>query len=273
MIASAVSQNPVLLSVESLSYAIKEQVILSDVSFDLSSGEFIGLLGPNGAGKSTLLRCIYRYYRAREQAIRFAGSCIQSMPQHQLAKDVAVVLQQPANDMSLSAKEVVALGLLPGSSMWHSITAEQQEQIHHALEQVGLAAHAHKPLAHLSGGEQQRVHIARALLQQPKLLVMDEPTSHLDIKYQIEIMELVRSLKLSVLASFHDINLASTQCDRLIVLNKGQCAAFGEPKEVVTQALLSDVFGVCADVVPHPQNPQKWPLVHYFYGYKAGEAH
>ncbi len=272
MIASAVFQNPVLLSVENLSYAIKGQAILHDIHFKLNQGEFIGLLGPNGAGKSTLLRCIYRYYSACQQAITFSGKCIQSVPQHQLAKEVAVVLQQPANDMSLSAKEVVALGLLPGSSMWQSITAEQHEQVHHALEQVGLAAHAHKPLGHLSGGEQQRVHIARALLQQPKLLIMDEPTSHLDIKYQIEIMELVRSLQLTVLASFHDINLAATQCDRLIVLNKGRCAAFGEPKEVVTQSLLSDVFGVCADVVPHPQNPEKWPLVHYYYGYHKEDA-
>lgn len=256
---------------ENLSYAIEGQAILHDVCFALNSGEFIGLLGPNGAGKSTLLRCIYRYYQASTQAIKFQGNCVQGLPAAQFAKDIAVVLQQPSNDMSLRAKEVVALGLLPGASRWQSITAAQHEQIHQALQQVGLAEHAHKPLAHLSGGEQQRVHIARALLQQPKLLIMDEPTSHLDIKYQIEIMELVRSLKLSVLASFHDLNLAAAQCDRLIVLDKGRCAAFGEPKHVVTQQLLSDVFGVCADVVPHPQNPDKWPLVHYYYGYHSKE--
>ena len=143
-------------------------------------------------------------------------------------------------------------------------------QAQNAIERMwpNLCNLQHKPLAQLSGGEQQRAHIARALVQQPQLLIMDEPTSHLDIKYQIELMELVRSLKLTVLASFHDLNLACALCDRLLILKHGQLVADGAPKKVVTEQLLSDVFGVCAKVSDHPQQPDKWPLVQYFYGYQ-----
>ncbi|MFY8274176.1 ABC transporter ATP-binding protein [Pseudoalteromonas sp. SSDWG2] len=266
------SQPSALLSVDNLSYEIKGRKILDSICLQIGNGEFVGLLGPNGAGKSTLLRCIYRYYCTAAQHIFFSQRCLHTYTQRELAQNMAVVLQQPSSDLSLRVREVVALGLLPVSRFWQQTGPKSDELIDQALEQVGLA-HLHtKLLGHLSGGEQQRVHIARALVQQPKLLIMDEPTSHLDIKYQIEIMELVRSLGVSVFASFHDINLAATQCDKLAVLHKGKLAAFGSAKEVVNESMLSDVFGVCAQVSSHPQNPQKWPLVHYYYGYQNTEG-
>ncbi len=242
--------------------------MLDGVSFTLQQGEFLGLLGPNGAGKSTLLRCIYRYYHSARDAVRLNGRCIQNMAPRALAQDIAVVLQQAPNDMSLTVREVVTLGLLPGLALWQGPDGEALARVQQAICDVGLEAQQHKLLAQLSGGEQQRVHIARALVQQPKLLIMDEPTSHLDIKYQIELMELVRSLNLTVLASFHDLNLASAMCDKLLVLDGGKLVANGTPKTVITESLLSDVFGVCTQVGAHPQNPDHWPLVHYFYSDK-----
>ncbi|WP_257220914.1 ABC transporter ATP-binding protein [Pseudoalteromonas ruthenica] len=264
---STVLQRP-LLQVQNLSHQLGEHRVLERLSFSLEQGEFVGLLGPNGAGKSSLLRCIYRYYRTSAETIALNGECLQALPQRTLAQNVAVVLQQPESDMSLTVYEVVTLGLLPQGGMWRALTQEQKQRVHQALVDVGLCNLQHKPLAQLSGGEQQRAHIARALVQQPQLLIMDEPTSHLDIKYQIELMELVRSLKLTVLASFHDLNLACALCDRLLILKHGQLVADGTPKKVVTEQLLSDVFGVCAKVSGHPQQPDKWPLVQYFYGYQ-----
>ncbi len=254
-----------LLTVEQLLCRLQGRQVLDGISFTLQQGEFIGLLGPNGAGKSTLLRCIYRYYASAKDAIRLNGRCIQDMAPRALAQDIAVVLQQAPSDMSLTVLEVVALGLLPALAPWQGPGAEAQARVQQAIADVGLATQQHKLLAQLSGGEQQRVHIARALVQQPKLLIMDEPTSHLDIKYQIELMELVRSLNLTVLASFHDLNLAAAMCDKLLVLNGGQLVANGTSKTVITESLLSEVFGVCTQVGVHPQNPEHWPLVHYYY--------
>ncbi|WP_234000011.1 ABC transporter ATP-binding protein [Pseudoalteromonas sp. T1lg76] len=261
-----------LLTVEQLQCRLQERQVLDGISFSLQQGEFIGLLGPNGAGKSSLLRCIYRYYSSAVNAVRLDGRCIQGMAPRALAQDMAVVLQQAPSDMSLTVVDVVALGLLPGMALWQRPDSEALARVQQAIADVGLAAQQHKQLAQLSGGEQQRVHIARALVQRPKLLIMDEPTSHLDIKYQIELMELVRSLNLTVLASFHDLNLAAAMCDKLLVLDGGKLVANGTPKAVITESLLSEVFGVCTQVGVHPQNPEHWPLVHYFYADRSQKS-
>lgn len=228
-------------------------------------GTFTGVLGPNGAGKSTLLRCIYSYIKPSSGTVEYQGQDIASISPKDYAKKVAVVLQHTPQDFQLKIEDVVALGLVPHQNWLSSFSNQDRHSIYLALEQVGLLDKKQDQFETLSGGEKQRVMIARAIVQQPDILVMDEPTSHLDVKYQIQIMELAKSLGITVIASFHDLNLASAICDNLLLLKGGELVASGTPEEVITEAQLSQVFDVCTQVTRHPQHHA--PQVTYFYGY------
>ncbi|MFD2167592.1 ABC transporter ATP-binding protein [Thalassotalea euphylliae] len=254
-----------LLSVSNLWWLIDQKTILDSISLDIHEGEFIGLIGPNGAGKSSLLRCLYRYIKPSRGHVLFAGKDIWQYSQQAYAKQVAVVLQESPSDFNLTVTDVVSLGLLTQTSVWHRTNDSDKQLISDALAQVGLTDKATECFEHLSGGEKQRTLIARAIVQQPKLLIMDEPTSHLDAKYQIQIIELAKSLGITVLASFHDLNLASAMCDRLLLLNNGFLVADGTPQNVITSEQLAEVFGVCTQVNRHPQHGA--PHITYFYGY------
>jgi len=258
----------ILLSVNSLGWQVADCVILADISFQIPTGSFIGLLGPNGAGKSSLLRCLYRYVQPTSGNVYYNNRDIWQLAAKDYAKDVAVVLQHTPQQFQLKVTDVVALGLVPHKTWFGSNTREDAELVSYAIDKVGLSHKAQMQFESLSGGEKQRVMIARAIVQQPKLLIMDEPTSHLDVKYQIQIMELAKSLGITVLASFHDLNLASAICDRLLLLDNGHLVAEGRPSEVLTEQTLSDVFGVCAQINSHPQH--QGPHITYLYGYING---
>jgi iron complex transport system ATP-binding protein len=247
LVSTTNKTNHPLLSVSNLSWYAGNTQILSDISFQVPVGSFTGMLGPNGAGKSSLLRCLYRYISPANGQIKFNNQDIRSLSNQEFARNVAVVLQHTPQQFNLSVFDVVALGLIP----------------------VGLSDKTQVDFETLSGGEKQRVMIARAIVQRPQLLLMDEPTSHLDVKYQIQIMELAKSLGITIIASFHDINLASALCDQLLVLKKGSLQAVGQPKEVITEVMLSNVFDVCTKVSQHPQHHA--PHVTYFYGYNSSD--
>lgn len=256
--------NPIL-NVCNLSWATANNQILSDISFQVQAGSFTGMLGPNGAGKSSLLRCLYRYITPQNGLVELNGQDISSLSNYEFARKVAVVLQHTPQHFDLSVFDVVALGLIPHKSMFSSNSQSDLVLINTAIEQVGLSDKANSNFETLSGGEKQRVMIARAIVQRPQLLLMDEPTSHLDVKYQIQIMELAKSLGITIIASFHDINLASALCDQLLILKQGRLHISGTPKNVITEETLSTVFDVCAKVSAHPQHHT--PHVTYFYGY------
>ncbi len=262
------TDNSPLLSVEHLQWQVGSRLILDDISFQVSKGQFIGLLGPNGSGKSSLLRCLYKYLSPSFGYLHFAGQPLADIDNKEYAKQVAVVLQHTPQQFHLSVRDIVALGLVPHSSFSLTKNFDQEQKVVQALTQVGLADKRDTDFELLSGGEKQRVMIARAIVQDPKLLIMDEPTSHLDVKYQIQIMELAKSLGITVIASFHDLNLAASICDKLLILKQGRLVAEGTPNEVITEQNLSNVFDVCTQVSRHPQKDV--PLVTYFYGY-AGE--
>lgn len=256
-----------LLQVDALSWQISQRDILKNISFDIAPGQFVGLLGPNGSGKSSLLRCLYKYIKPSSGRISFENHDIQHLEQNAYAQKVAVVLQHTPQQFHLSVTEVVALGLVPHQSVFGGRTQADKEQIQQAINQVGLNGKETMDFELLSGGEKQRAMIARAIVQKPQLLIMDEPTSHLDVKYQIQVMELAKSLGITILASFHDLNLASSICDQLLLLKNGELVANGAPKDVVTEENLSHVFDVCTQVNRHPQKDV--PLVTYFYGYTS----
>jgi iron complex transport system ATP-binding protein len=255
-----------LLSVLHVSWHADNQLILDDISFAINKGSFTGILGPNGAGKSSLLRCLYRYVKPDSGSVKFNQQDIwQGYDAYQYAQDIAVVLQETPTHFNLTVYDIVALGLLPHKGLFTREQSSDRKKIDCAIKQVGLVEKTLQNFEHLSGGEKQRALIARAIVQSPSLLIMDEPTSHLDVRYQIQVIELAKSLGITVIASFHDLNLASAMCDQLIVLNKGKLVEQGTPQEVITSEMLSNVFGVCAEVSVHSQH--NVPHISYFYGY------
>lgn len=259
------TQQSVLFQADQLSWSVADQLVLDNLNFSLPSNRFIGILGPNGAGKSTLLRCLYRYLKPTLGQVTFNGENIWQTNAKSFSQQVAVVLQHTPQDFNLSVFDVVAQGQIPHNSWWSALQANNNQPIFDAIEKVGLSHKTQQNFDSLSGGEKQRVMIARAIVQQPKVLIMDEPTSHLDVKYQIQIMELTKSLGISVIATFHDLNLASAICDHLLLIKRGRLIGQGEPEQVLTEQNLSNVFDVCCEITPHPQH--KSPHVTYFYGY------
>lgn len=263
-----------LLTANNLSWAVANTSILKNINISIEQGKFVGLLGPNGAGKSSLLRCIYRFNKPSQGQVKIDTRDIWQLSADDFAKQVAVVLQETPSQFNLSLFDVVSLGLTPHKRLFSGTTNKDKQLIHQAIEQVGLIEHTKQTFDSLSGGEKQRALIARAIVQRPQLLIMDEPTSHLDVKYQIQLMELAKSLGVTVLASFHDLNLAASLCDELLVIDHGQIVASGTPQQVITESMLSDVFGVCAQVTAHPQSKaQSIPHITYFYGYQSGAQH
>lgn len=254
------------LVIEDLSWQVNQHQILKNISCSFPKGQVIGVIGPNGSGKSSLLRCIYRVTKPCSGGVVFQGNNIWKIPAKQYARSMAVVLQEAPHNFSMSVTQVIAMGLTPHKGLFSFDNADDQIILAEAIERVGLCEHADQPFDSLSGGEKQRALIARAIVQQPQVLVMDEPTNHLDIKYQIQILELVRSLGITVIVSIHDLNLASAMCDRLMVLNQGALVYQGTPEEVITSKRLSDVFGICCTVQPHPQTHK--PNICYYYGYQ-----
>ena len=260
-----------ILNVQNLSWGIANKPILKHINVQIPEGKFVGLIGPNGAGKSSLLRCLYRFNKPSEGVVEFNNRDIWQLKSDEYAKCVAVVLQEAPSHFNLSLFDVVALGLTPHKSLFSSTSQSEKQQITLAIKTVGLELHTNQNFESLSGGEKQRALIARAIVQQPQLLIMDEPTSHLDVKYQIQVMELAKSLGVTVFASFHDLNLAAALCDELVVIKNGEITHTGSPAEVLTEHMLDDVFGVCAQVSNHPQESQLGkvtPHITYFYGYK-----
>ncbi|MEU4144855.1 ABC transporter ATP-binding protein [Streptomyces parvulus] len=241
------------LSVEGVTLTAGARHLVRDVSLTASAGEVVGLVGPNGSGKSSLLRAVYRVLRPDAGTVRVDGADAWTLPTRELARTVAAVVQDSAADFDLAVREVVAMGRTPHKRLLAGDTAEDAAVIDDALAAVDAGRLADRHFDRLSGGERQRVLIARALAQRPTLLVLDEPTNHLDIRHQLDVLGVLRRLPATVLLALHDLNLAAYYCDRLHVLSEGRIVASGPPAEVLTPALLADVYGVVGEVNVHPR--------------------
>ena len=226
--------------------------LLQGIDLQVRAGEFVGLIGPNGSGKTSLLRCAYRAERPASGWMALDGDDLWRRSPRWSAQRIAVVLQEFPQDFGLAVVEVVAMGRSPHKGLFDGDDAEDARIVDEALAAVGMAGLREQAFARLSGGEKQRVLLARALAQRPGLLLLDEPTNHLDPRYQLELLQQLRELRLSTLASFHDLNLAAAFCDRLYVLDQGRVVASGTPTDVLTAELLQQVFGVHALVDRHP---------------------
>jgi iron complex transport system ATP-binding protein len=240
------------LAVTNVSISLNQQDILHQVSIAAEKKELVGILGPNGSGKSTLLKSIYRFLKPDAGIISLNGENIYQLSSRQTARQMAVVRQESPVEFDFIVQEIVAMGRSPHKSLLERDTENDRKIIAQALNRVGMESFSERNYATLSGGEKQRVLIARALAQQAKIFVLDEPTNHLDIYYQLEIMDIVKTLNITVIAALHDLNIAAAYCDRLFVINAGKIVAQGTPQTVLNPSLIYDVFGVESEVVIHP---------------------
>lgn len=252
-----------LLDIQDVTWGVDGKTILEQVSFSIEKGQFVGLLGPNGAGKSSLMRCLYRVNQPLVGQVMFQGKDIWQNSAKENARNMAVILQEHSGHMGLTVKDVVTLGLTPHKKLFERDTLDDKARIQSILKEVDLDEMQNASFSHLSGGEKQRVMLARAIVQNPQLLIMDEPTNHLDVHYQVDMLQKVRELNVTVLASFHDLNLAAAYCDHLLVLNEGRLVAQGAPQDVLTEDLISDIFKTCAVVDQHPIHSH--PRISYAY--------
>lgn len=241
--------------------------VLEKVDFSVDKGEFFGVIGPNGSGKTTLLRCISGVLKPRSGVVRVNGLNVYTLGERKIAKHIAVVPQASAINFSFTALEIVMMGRNPHISRFRMENERDYKIAENAMELTNTKHLALRPIDTLSGGEQQRVIIARALAQEPKLLLLDEPTVHLDISHQLEIMELIRRLNrdndIVVVAVFHDLNLAAQYCNRLMLLDSGKVSSIGTPHDVLTPENIRKTYHVDVLVKEHPLSSSLYVIPFY----------
>jgi iron complex transport system ATP-binding protein len=245
-----------ILEIEGVSFKYDAEWILTDISLGIKKGELWGILGPNGSGKTTLMNLIDGIIFPQKGAIRIEGVPLGKIKRRELAKMIAVVPQETAWIFPLTVEEVVLMGRTPHLGRCEFESKGDLDVARSAMEATDVLMFSSRLIHSLSGGERQRVLIARALAQQPKVLLLDEPTSSLDIAHQIRVFDMLRRLSeesgLTVLAATHDMNLASLYCNRIALLHKGNFYAQGTPEEALTQKSIRDVYGVDTVVDHHP---------------------
>jgi len=230
--------------------------ILKDINFEVKSGQFLGILGPNGSGKTTLLKSISKVLKPKKGAILIDDKDIYKMKNLDLARQMAVVPQTSPVSFDFTSLEVVLMGRNPHMTRFKMEGKSDLDIAKNAMKLTRTWEFADRPITELSGGERQRVIIARALTQEPKILLLDEPTTHLDISNQLEILDLIKQLSeeknMLVVAVFHDFNLAARYCESIILMKKGKIVAVGDADETLTAENVKEVFSVDTLVKKHP---------------------
>ncbi|WP_137150940.1 ABC transporter ATP-binding protein [Devosia sp. FKR38] len=236
------------LSVEDLTIDIEGKRLVDQVLFDVQPGEFIGLVGPNGSGKSSLLRAIYRVLKPDAGRVVHLGDDVWKLSARDAARRTAVVAQERMGEFDFSVRELVQMGRTPHKRLLDGDSPADHAIVERCLAEVGMSHCATRSFLTLSGGEKQRVLVARALAQQALFLVLDEPTNHLDIRHQLELLALIRRLKTTTLAALHDLSLAARYCDRLLLIHAGRLLASGAPADVLTAERIRQAYGVQATI-------------------------
>ena len=231
---------------EDIKLSYGAEAILKGVSMEAGNREFVGLIGPNGSGKSTLLKCVYRVLSPDKGAVFLDGKPLKDMNYKTSARSLGVVAQHNYYNFDFS---VVLMGRSPHKKALERDNAEDYAIVAEALKTVGMAEFANRSFSTLSGGEQQRVILARALAQQTPCLILDEPTNHLDITHQLQLLKIVKKLDATVISAIHDLNIAAMFCDRIYVLKNGEIVAQGTPREILTRELIREIYEVESDIV------------------------
>ncbi|MEW8993797.1 ABC transporter ATP-binding protein [Clostridium sp.] len=240
------------ISTENIKVKIGKTDILKGINIDVDAKEFIGVIGPNGSGKSTLLKCIYRTLKPSSGIIKLDDINLSKLSIKETSKKLSVLSQHNNYNFDFSVKDILLMGRSPHKKFLDRDTKDDYDIIYDSLNKVGMLDFIDRSFLTLSGGEQQRIILARALAQQTDCLILDEPTNHLDIKYQLQLMGIVKNLNVEIIAAIHDLNIAAMYCDKLYVLKEGNIVAYGTPKEILTSKLIRDVYGVDSMVIENP---------------------
>ncbi len=238
-----------MITAEKIRITLGGNSILKGVTLSVPRGSFVGIIGPNGSGKSTLLRCIYRTLNPDEGIVYLEDSPILSMRPKESARKLAVVAQHNYYNFEFTVLEVVMMGRSPHKKALERDNAEDYAIAEDSLRKVGMQGFSGRSFSTLSGGEQQRVILARALAQKTPCLVLDEPTNHLDITHQLQLMNIVKELGVTVISAIHDLNIAAAFCDYLFVMKDGNLAGEGVPEDVFKTGFLKEIYNVETEIV------------------------
>jgi iron complex transport system ATP-binding protein len=246
----------VMILVEHVDKVFDGEQVLQNIGFEVEPGEFFGIIGPNGSGKSTLLRLISGVDPVTAGSIKLQGKPLAAYSRKELARWLAVLQQDALPPIGFTVREVVEMGRYPFQNWLGADTQDASGLIEVIFEKLDLGPLLERTIELLSGGERQRVALAKVMAQQPALLMLDEPTTFLDIGYQIQMMDYIhrwqREANLTVVAVLHDLNLAAQYCSRLLVLREGRMVAIGTPEEIINSQLISEVYGTEPIVLQHP---------------------
>ncbi len=245
-----------MLKVENIKSGYDDRIVLNDISFQLRENEFVGMIGPNGSGKTTLARSITKVLPLLHGEILYKGVNTKTMSLNEIARKISFVPQQINTVFSLTVFDFVMMWRFPHINRFKEETKKDIGIVRKSLELTDTINFLSRDLDEISSGEKQRVLIAKALAQEPELLILDEPTSKLDIGHQVHIMDLLKRLRLqkgiTILSILHDLNIASDYCDRIILLNNGEILSIGTPEEIINYKLIEEVYKTTVVIKPSP---------------------
>lgn len=245
-----------MLHADRVTKSYGDRQVLNGIGFTVEEGDFFGILGPNGSGKSTLLKLLSGLERPAGGELTLKGKAIQNYTRKQLSRMMAVLQQEPIPPVSFTVRDVVEMGRFPYQNWLGEEADDKGAIVDTILADLDLTALQDRPMEELSGGERQRAALGKAMAQQPSLLLLDEPTTYLDIGYQIQMMDRItawqRERKMTVVAVLHDLNLASMYCNRMLLIHEGKVAAAGTPEELLHSELIKRIYGTEPVVVEHP---------------------
>ncbi len=249
-----------------LVFEYANKLVLDGITFEVNEGEIIGILGPNGCGKTTLLKNLNKNLSPNSGCVMLDGTDLEEIVKRDVAKSIAVVPQTNEIQFAFSVRDIVAMGRMPFQGMLSGENADDKRIVDQAIESTGLTELADRHINTMSGGERQRVIIARAIAQTPKIILMDEPTLHLDISMQFDALNLVQRLAkengLTVVIVSHDLPMVARYCDRILMIHDHRIHALGTPEEVLTPENMRTVFNVDADLVKDPKTGRNTVMLH-----------
>ncbi len=234
------------LRIEDLDFAIEDKQILKDINLNIEKGDFFGLIGPNGSGKSTLLKNIYRVLSPDRGSIFLDDTSISELSMKESAKKMSVFIQENHLEFDMNVLDLVLLGRYAHKKLFEDNNAEDINIAKEALKKVGMFDYINRGFLSLSGGEKQRILLAKVLAQGSDFIVLDEPTNHLDIHYQYQIMSILRDHNRTVFSSVHDLNIAAMYCNKVIILDEGKVKKIGKTEDILTSSMIEEVFQIPA---------------------------
>lgn len=254
-----------ILEIENLTYKIDDSLISDSINIKFEENTFTGIIGPNGSGKSTLLKQIYRVLKPTKGKIFFDGIDIEDISSKKMARQMAVLPQENQSDFDYTVREIILMGRFPYHSFFmgdHDFDVDINLMKKY-LDIVGLREQENQYFKTLSGGEKQRVLLARALVQEAELLILDEVTNHLDIGYQYKVLEILKDLNMTIISAIHDLNLAMKFCDQVVIIDKGRIIVTGNPKDIITRENLKEIFKIDAQIIKKDNSH----IIDYRYSY------